>query len=280
MGIMDLFSGKQGRNAAIWQMQNLQNVQNQALGSLDTGLDQGLGALRGGYADALASLRQFYPESQSYSGQATDAWNPLIQRGQTGIDAYMDATGANGAEGSGRAFANFRADPGYKWQRNQGIDSLNRAAAARGMLGSGNQTTDILKYSQGLADQTYGNYVSRLAPFLSLYGTGVAGQAGGLTNQATLAAGEGAREAGVQTGLGSAIASLYGNNATNRANILSNIGQEYGKIGAGGMQAGQQADANMLSLLGGGLGLVGKLAGMPTSGGGSFGGSLLSRLFG
>ena len=298
MGIMDLFSGKPGRNAAVWQMQNLQNVQNQALGALDFGLNQGsnylLGpgadALRGSYGDALASLRQYYPEAQGYLGQATAAWDPLVQRGQAGTDAYMDATGVNGGAGNARALANFHAGPGYTWQRNQGIDSLNRAAAARGMLSSGNQTADILKYSQGLADQTYGNYVSRLAPFLSLYGTGVAGQSGALTNQAQLAAGEGQREAGVQTGLGSALAGLYGNVAslynnagTNKANVLSNLGQEYGKIGAQGMLAGQQGNANLLSLLQGGLGLVGNLAGLPMAGGtsgGTLGGNLLSNWFG
>lgn len=61
---------------------------------------------------------------------------------------------------------------------------MQRTHAAAGNLASGNADADTLKFSQGLADQSYGNYVSRLAPYLGLAGTGAAtataGQAGAL----------------------------------------------------------------------------------------------------
>jgi hypothetical protein len=49
----------------------------------------------------------------------------------------------------------------------QGLQALQRTHAAAGNLASGNADADTLKFSQGLADQSYGNYVSRLAPYLS-----------------------------------------------------------------------------------------------------------------
>lgn len=70
----------------------------------------------------------------------------------------------------------------------QGLQALQRTHAAAGNLSSGNTDADTLKYSQGLADQSYGNYVSRLAPYLQLAGSGAtaatAGQAGAATGLA------------------------------------------------------------------------------------------------
>ena len=42
MGLMDLFSGESGRNAAQWGAQNLQNSQNQVTGDLRNAATQGV----------------------------------------------------------------------------------------------------------------------------------------------------------------------------------------------------------------------------------------------
>lgn len=60
------------------------------------------------------------------------------------------------------AFASFRADPGYEFALEQGGKSLERSAAARGILNSGATARALTKFGQGLADQQYGNYFSRL----------------------------------------------------------------------------------------------------------------------
>ena len=94
-----------------------------------------------------------------------------------------------------------------------------------------------------------------------MYGTGVAGQASGLTNQANLASNMGANVGNVHTGQAGALGSIYGNvantymnEANNRAGILGQIGQTQaqGIMGAANAQ-GQTVNA--------GLGLIGKLAG-------------------
>jgi hypothetical protein len=68
----------------------------------------------------------------------------------------------------------------------QGLQALQRTHAAAGNLASGNADADTLKYATGLADQSYGNYVSRLAPYLGMAGQGqlaaTAGQAQALQN--------------------------------------------------------------------------------------------------
>jgi len=57
--------------------------------------------------------------------------------------------------------------PGYKFAYNQGLEAVNRTAAAKGMLGSGNRLYDLTKFGQGLASQTYNNTISQLGNFLN-----------------------------------------------------------------------------------------------------------------
>jgi hypothetical protein len=48
----------------------------------------------------------------------------------------------------------MRAMPGYQFALNEGIDALDKTAAARGTGLSGGQKKDVLNYAIGLADQT------------------------------------------------------------------------------------------------------------------------------
>lgn len=56
--------------------------------------------------------------------------------------------------------------PGYKFQVEQGNQAINRSAAAKGMLGSGNVLAELAKYGQGMASQEYGGQVNRLADLM------------------------------------------------------------------------------------------------------------------
>ena len=57
--------------------------------------------------------------------------------------------------------------PGYQFAYNQGLEAVNRTAAAKGQLGSGNRLYDLTKFGQGLASQTYNNTVSQLTNLLN-----------------------------------------------------------------------------------------------------------------
>lgn len=57
-------------------------------------------------------------------------------------------------------------DPGYQFQFDQGLNAVNRTAAAKGMLGSGNRLYDLTNYGQGQAKSAYGDQISRLGSLL------------------------------------------------------------------------------------------------------------------
>jgi hypothetical protein len=130
-------------------------------------------------------------------------------------------------------------DPGYQFRMDQGIDALDKSAAARGRLLSGAQQKGVTDYSQNVASQEYANAYAREAnekarKFNMLSGLSSGGQAS--------AAGQ---------------AQATSNLAQTEGNILSNLGQsqaygykQQGQARAGayqGMaQAGNQAAQNWL----------------------------------
>lgn len=87
----------------------------------------------------------------------------------------------------------FQQTPGYQFARDQGMQAIQRSAAAKGRMGSGNVLTELSKFGTGLASQEYGSQMDRLGRLLGQeqqYGLGRSrleldeklGQ-GGLANQ-------------------------------------------------------------------------------------------------
>ena len=74
-------------------------------------------------------------------------------------------------------FQEFFASPDYQFRAREGEKALLRNASARGMLGSGALSKDLLAYSQGLASTEYGNWFNRLAG-LAGYGQNTASTTG------------------------------------------------------------------------------------------------------
>lgn len=145
--------------------------------------------------------------------------------GAAGTNAYADATGANGPEGQARAKANFQTDPGYNFQLQQGQENVLRNAGRTGGAGiaSGGVALDLQKQGQGLADQSYGNYVNRLQPFMQL-GMGAA-----------------SGTAGANMGLGNLINSSYGTQGNAAYNTQTGIGNANANADLAGLTAGQNA---------------------------------------
>lgn len=187
MGIFgDLFSSQPAEDAAKAKIAGIQAGQTQGNTDLSTGLNSA-GALYG----------------QAYSPYAT-----LYNKALPGVDAYADATGANGAEGLARAKANYTADPGYSGGLTTGIDQVMRTAAARGDLGGGNTSADEIKFASNYDNQKYSQYVSGLAPWLSAGNSAAAGGASVLGANASANLGVGALKSnldnGAATGIGNA----------------------------------------------------------------------------
>lgn len=233
MGLFDLFSNDMAEEAARQR---------------NAGLQQGYDALASSYGQGRDALTTGF-------NQAGDLYKGLISSYAPGSNAYGDAVGANGADGYARAKANFQADPGYQFQMDQGQQALNRSHAAAGNLSSGNADADTLKFSQGVADQSYGNYVSRFLPYL----TGTQGATAGAANAAA-GLGQGLNQS--YQGQGAAANANYtGQGASNAAATMNNYNVGANQLGALTSLAG---------LAMGGLGGIGGLGGALTGG---FGGS-------
>lgn len=82
--------------------------------------------------------------------------------------------------------------PGYQFAYNQGLEAVNRTAASKGQLGSGNRLYDLTKFGQGLASQTYNDTVNQLSNTLN-------------RNPVTMATGGGANSMSI----GSSVGKLY-----------------------------------------------------------------------
>lgn len=147
-------------------------------------------AIKQGYATGLdqanTTLTNAQTNADTLYGQAYSPFSSLISSTGAGSAAYGDATGANGQEGLDRAKALFTSTPGYQSGFDLLTDANDRLAASRGILASGNTIADTAKLATTYADQNYGNYVSRLAPYLGANENAVSGGAGVLTGQAAL----------------------------------------------------------------------------------------------
>lgn len=110
-------------------------------------------------------------------------------KGMFGIDLPGGAGGAGAMSGG-----LLGIDPSYAWRLNQGLEGVQRGAAARGTLLTGGTLKDLTDYAQGAASQEFGNIWARnmglaglganaagaMARYGSDYGSGMAEDALGL----------------------------------------------------------------------------------------------------
>jgi hypothetical protein len=153
----------------------------------------------------------------------------------------------NGAEGSDRATANFRASPGYQYTVDQALDGVMRKASATGQLASGNTDAALLDRAHNLADQEYNTYTGRLSD-IGHTGYSAAGSMASLDKgigdlgvaQGRETAGifdaNGARRASLYGDAGKATAGVYSGDAAARAGLEDSFGKGtatvYGNTGA------------------------------------------------
>jgi hypothetical protein len=149
------------------------------------GAQQALGSLNSNYANAKKEFD-------------TNYYQPYTDTGTSANTMYAKALGLNGPSGNADATNAYQANPGYQWQMDQGTQALERSAAGSGLFGSGNAAIALTKYGEGLANQDYGNWLSRLQGVGAQGLTAAAGQTG---RQGALA--------GIDTGLGNAQAGVW-----------------------------------------------------------------------
>lgn len=310
----DLFGGGAEKRAAEKNRAAYNQYSQDANRYLDTGLDRSQSALNTGYGNAnrqFDASRGIYTNLEALGSgildrglsSATDALNDaksaytplsdLASKYGGATSLYLDSLGVNGAGGNQNAVDAFQAGPGYQFTLDQGLDALNRRRAAAGMLNSGNADLDAVKFGTGLANQTYGDWQTRLAGFVNpelsatqgaatgiagidqslanLYSNDAASRLGLAGTVASGQAGVNSAQAANDVALGNSLAGLYTGDAANRVGVAGNV--TGGMVGANNLQA--QGEAKGMSNL---LGLGTSLLGLGTGGGGTIGGSLLKGL--
>lgn len=142
--------------------------------------------------------------------------------------------------------------PGVQFQYNQGLDAIQRAAAAKGQLNSGRLLQSLSDYGQGMASQQYGATLSRLASLAGAGQSAATSQAQGSMNLGNITG-------QMTSNLGDTIANSYlaSGNAMQQALLAAN--QQYQVIGGGGGGGGGMGGIGSVlgglgSLIGGGGG--------------------------
>ncbi|KQP99724.1 hypothetical protein ASF59_09960 [Methylobacterium sp. Leaf121] len=172
-----IFSGKAGRQAAIWGAQQLQQGETEAKDALD----QGLGFAKEQY------------------GKASGLFGNLADEYRGGAKLYQDALGVNGADASTAARSAYTTGAGYTFNMDQGLQALARARAVNGTLASGNADTDAMKFASGLASQDFNNWLSNLSNLDTKRYGAVSGQAGAETGLGNVGFQTGVAKAGIST---------------------------------------------------------------------------------
>ena len=199
------------------------------------GLIASKGAKKAARAQERAAQQAEQTQRQMFERQI-ELQEPFRQAGMTAQQQIMQLLGIGGdasAEGYGslaRSFgqSDFEADPGYAFRQAEGMRALERSAAARSGLLSGNTMRGIQRFGQDLASQEYQNAfnrfqverAARLNPLQSLMGSGQSA-----ANVMTGATGQAAQNIGqMQLGAGQARASGYIGQSNALAGALQGIG--------------------------------------------------------
>lgn len=163
---------------------------------------------------ALALQEKQYNESKAAS-------QPWVNAGKTALEAYMGELGLSDAAKSGTFQSGFQKTPGYDFQMQQGQEGVQNSLAALGMKNSGAGLKAITRYSQGLADQTYNNYLDRLSA-ASTGGQAQVSQNNALGQNAVAQMGQTLQDKGAAT------ASGYVGSANAWGNALTNLSKNAG----------------------------------------------------
>lgn len=136
-------------------------------------------------------------QQQQYEQTRSDL-SPYLQQGQ---NALAGLTRLNNGDYSG-----FQNSPDYQFALQQGLQGVDRSAAARGSLYSGGQQADLTNYAQGMASQQLGQYRNSLMSLANM----------------------GASSGSALAGVGQNYAGAVGNNLGNAANATGSAALSQG----------------------------------------------------
>lgn len=119
-------------------LQSLRSASEQAEKSADPFAGQ-----RGQYQQKLSSLLQDFDPSSSFNPANPALDRSRIESAQSRLDTLLSDPGS------------MTTSPLYRALLDQGTEAVNRSAAAKGLLGSGNRLLELQKVGQSAATQTF-----------------------------------------------------------------------------------------------------------------------------
>jgi hypothetical protein len=159
---------------------------------------------------------------------------PFYDVGVNALNQYVSGIQPGAELTRGFTMADYQADPGYAFRLQEGLKALDRTAAARGGLLSGNALRGATQFGQNLASEEFGNAYNRFINQQNTRRNALAGLAGyGPTTAQTLgAAGQtmanNVGALGMQQAVNQANANLLGTNY--RATSYGEAANQLGKV--------------------------------------------------
>ena len=101
-------------------------------------------------------------EWQRAGNENLSALSPYSTQGEAAFGRLSDLMGINGQGASNNAMSMYQASPGFQYALDNANRSTENSAAARGSLMSGATLKALQNNGVQLANQDYGNYLSRL----------------------------------------------------------------------------------------------------------------------
>lgn len=212
----------------------------------------GLEELDVGYEGARTSIVEARDRILQQYGEAEERFAPYAEAGRWGLEQYQDLL----ADPS-----KIKDMPGYQFRLEEGLQSLERSAAARGMLLSGATGEALQRYGQDYASLEFDKSLGRMSNLatigqaadvnlanIDLSQAGYEERYGGTLAQADI--GLGTARANIQTGTQAQIADISGQYASQVGQGISNLGyiQGAGEIRGANIQTDMMSNLAQLGL--------------------------------
>lgn len=133
------------------------------------------GLFGGGQNDPMDAANPFFNQ---IPGTLNKYMSPYVDAGKNALGT-LNTTYSNLLNDPGSIMAQigkgYQKSPGYNFERTEGLQGINNAAAAGGMLGTPQHQEDAGMWANNFANKDYGDYLSRA---LGLWGQGLSGEQG------------------------------------------------------------------------------------------------------
>lgn len=188
-----------------------------------------------GNRESIEFQREVFDQQREDNAPWREIGAQSLQQLQAGIKS--------GAYTPGKFTFDFKADPGYQFRLQEGVNAIDASAAARGRLNSGAQDRALSRYASDLASQEYGNAFNRAVTQYGMESGRKQNQFNQLASLANVGQVANQADANARQNMASnvtqstlATGNAIAQNAINQGNARSSAYQGYAQVANQGMQ--------------------------------------------